>query len=302
MIEKSFLKGAYDLHIHAGPSVANRLVDAGDMMKSAMEVGYKGFLVKDHYMPSADACLMVEKFVGDGSCKAFSSIAMNNSVGGFNIMALDAAYNMGTRMVYMPTVSSRLHIDGHKGKKFTGSGNMNTIELEKPMYILDANGKVIPECVEVLKYAADKKDLTVSSGHMTWQETDAMIEKAFALGVKNIVVNHASYQVNAPVDVIARWAKNGVWIEVTCCEFGQVIWDDDTRFNSIYLLRDYMDHDVPFDHVFISSDFGQSISPHPIDGMLKFLNLLNDWVKIDEDTLAMMIKTNPAKIMNQDAE
>lgn len=300
MIDKSFLKGAYDLHIHTGPSVANRLVDIGDMMKDATEAGYAGFLAKDHYMPSASGCLMVNKFVSDGSCEAFSSICLNNSVGGLNLMALDTAYNMGTRMVFMPTVSSRLHIDGHKGKKFTGSGNMSTIDLEKPIYILDDNGKLIPECLEVLKYIADKDDLAVATGHMTWEESDALIEKGLELGIKNIVATHASYQVNAPLDVIKRWADNGVWIEVTCCEFGQVIWDDDTRFNSIYLLRDYIDANVPFDHVFISSDFGQSISPHPIDGMVKLLNLFHEWVGIDEETLEKMIKTNPAKIISRE--
>jgi len=300
MLDKSFLNGAYDLHIHTGPSVANRLVDAGDMMKAAMEVGYKGFLVKDHYVPSAHGCLLVEKFLGDGSCKAFSSIACNNSIGGFNLEAVDAAYNMGTRMVYMPTVSSRLHIDGHKGKKFTGSGNMVTVAMEEPIDVLGPDGKVVPEWLEILKYAAEKGDITISTGHISWQESDVLIPTALELGVKNIVVNHPSFQINAPLDVIARWAKMGAWIEKTACEFGQVIWDDDTRFNSIYIWNRYLDAGVPLEQMFVDTDFGQSISPHPVDGYLKYLNLLNDWLGFDEKVLTMLCKENPAKIMNQE--
>ena len=300
MLDKSFLKGAYDLHIHAGPSVANRLVDAADMMKAAMEAGYKGYLVKDHYVPSAHGCLMVEKHLGDGSCKAFSSIACNNSIGGFNLEAVDAAYNMGTRMVYMPTVSSRLHIDGHKGKKFTGSGDMVTVAMEEPIDVLGSDGKVVPECLEILKYAAEKGDVTISTGHISWQESDVLIPTALELGVKNSGVNHPSFQINAPLDVIARWAKMGAWIEKTACEFGQVIWDDDTRFNSIYIWNQYLDAGVPLEKMFVDTDFGQSISPHPVDGLLKYLNLLHDWLGFDEKVLTMLCKENPARIMNQE--
>lgn len=298
MLDRSILEGIYDLHIHTGPSVAKRMLDAGEMMKCAMEAGYAGYLVKDHYVPSAHGCRIVEQNIGDGSCKALSSIALNNSVGGLNLMALDAAYNMGTRMVYLPTVSSRFHIDGHKGKKFLGSGGMTTIEMEESIYLLDEDGKLIPECVEVLKYVAEKGDLTLSTGHISWQETDVLIPTALELGVKNIVVNHPHFDINAPLDAIARWAKMGAWIEKTACEFGQVIWDDDTRFNSIYLWRDYLDAGVPIDKIFVSTDFGQSISPHPIEGMFKYLNLLHDWLGFDEDTLTLLSKTNPARIMS----
>lgn len=300
MLDKSILHGIYDLHIHTGPSVAKRMLDAAEMMRCATQAGYAGYLVKDHYAPSAHGCLMVNQHMGDGSCKALSSIALNNCVGGLNLLALDVAYNMGTRMVYMPTVSSRFHIEGHKGKKFLGSGGMTTLDLEQPIYLLDGDGKLIPECVEVLKYIAEKGDLTLSTGHISWQESDVLIPTALELGVKNIIVNHPHFDINAPLEAIARWARMGAWIEKTACEFGQVIWDDDTRFNSIYLWNDYLKAGVPIEKIFVSTDFGQSISPHPVDGMYKYLNLLHDWLGFDEATLAMLSKTNPAKIMNFD--
>lgn len=298
MLERSILQGVYDLHIHTGPSVAKRLLDAGDMMKCAMEAGYAGFLVKDHYVPSAHGCLMVERHLGDGSCQALSSIALNNSVGGLNLMALDAAYNMGTRMVYLPTVSSRFHIEGHKGKKFLGSGGMTTIDLEQPIYLLDGDGKLIPQCVEVLKYVAEKGDLALSTGHISWQESDVLIPAALELGVKNIVVNHPHFDINAPLEAVARWGKMGAWIEKTACEFGQIVFGDDSRFNSITLWRDYLDAGVPLEQIFVSTDFGQSISPHPVEGMFQYLSLLHDKLGFDEATLSMLSKTNPAKIMS----
>lgn len=169
MLRRSFLEGVVDIHIHAGPSVANRKVDAYEMLRQAEEAGYAGFLVKDHYVPSTHGCLMLEEHFS-GGCRVFSSIAMNNSVGAFNVSALDCAYNMGAKIAYMPTVSSKMHIDKHKGKTFHGSGGM-TAE-EKPIYYLDGDGKLIPEVVEVLDYMAAHPDFVLATGHGTPEEID----------------------------------------------------------------------------------------------------------------------------------
>ena len=58
-------------------------------------------------------------------------------------------------MVYMPTVSTKLHIDDHKGRKLLGSGNMTSTDLEKPIYIIGKDGELLPEVIEVLKYIAE---------------------------------------------------------------------------------------------------------------------------------------------------
>ena len=67
MLDRSILNGIYDLHIHTGPSVAKRLLDAGEMMKNAQAAGYKGYLVKDHYAPSAHGWNLVEQKMVGGS-------------------------------------------------------------------------------------------------------------------------------------------------------------------------------------------------------------------------------------------
>jgi hypothetical protein len=297
MLDRSILKDVYDLHIHTGPSVAKRLLDAGTMMKNAEAAGYKGFLVKDHYAPSAHGCLMVEAHLSQKGCRCFSAIVLNNSVGGLNLLALDVAYNMGTRMVYMPTVSSKLHIDDHKGRKFLGSGNMNTTDLEIPIYLLDNNGDLSPDCIKVLKWIAEKGDIILSTGHISWQETDALIPAAIKLGIKKIIVNHPSFTVMAPHEAIARWGKMGAYIEMTACEFGMVLKDDDHYFNSLNLFNEYVEAGVPFEQMFISSDFGQSISPEPVEGIFKFLNLLHERLGYSVGQLEHLTKIVPAEIV-----
>lgn len=294
MLRRDFLNGVVDIHIHAGPSVASRKVDAYEMLRQAEEAGYAGFLVKDHYVPSTHGCLMVERHFSAG-CRVFSSIAMNNSNGGFNINALDCAYNMGAKIAYMPTVSSKMHIDSHKGKSFHGSGGMSAEET--PIYYLDGDGKVIPQVKEMLDYMAAHPDFVLATGHGTRAEIDALIEEAFSRGVKHILVNHPHFSINASEEEVVRWAKAGANIEITAMEHGMVLEDRDDLFNSIDLVRRVMDSGVSPERIVISSDFGQAISPYPVEGLYKYLNLLYDVVGIDEATLAVMVKDNPARLM-----
>ena len=294
MLRRDFLNGVVDIHIHAGPSVANRKVDALEMLRQAEEAGYAGFLVKDHYVPSTHGCLMVEKHFSTG-CRVFSSVAMNNSMGGFNLNALDAAYNMGAKIAYMPTVSSKLHIDGHKGKSFHGSGAMTAEET--PIYYLDGDGKLIPEVLDVLDYMAAHPDFVLATGHGSPAEIDVLIDEAFARGVKKIVVNHPHFSINASEEQVVRWARAGAFIEITAMEHGMVLEDRDDLFNSIDLVKRVMDSGIPAERIVISSDFGQAVSPYPVEGMYKFLDLLYSTVGIDEDTLTIMVKDNPARLM-----
>ena len=175
---------------------------------------------------------------------------------------------------------------------------MTTTGLEEPIYLLDGNNKIIPECVEVLKYIAEKGDLVLSTGHISWQEIDVLIPTALELGVRKIVVNHPSFTIMAPHDVIARWAKWGAWIEMTACEFGAVVFNDDSRFNPIALFNQYLDAGVPMEQMFISTDFGQSISPEPVEGMYKFLSLIHEQLGYGADVLERMTKTIPAYLMS----
>ena len=47
-MREGFLNGVIDLHLHAGPSVANRYVDGAEMMYLAKRAGYRAFVIKDH--------------------------------------------------------------------------------------------------------------------------------------------------------------------------------------------------------------------------------------------------------------
>ena len=287
--ERDILKGILDIHVHAGPSVANRQVDAADMLKEAVVAGYRGFLVKDHYFPSCMGVKMVQEHCDAKGVEIYSSMALNKSMGLFNLMALDAAINMGAKIIYFPTVSSKNHIDHHKGN-FVGSGKMSVPET--PVVYVDENGVMDPAAVECLKLMAEK-DVVLGTGHGTAWEIDHLVEKALEVGVKRILVNHPQFHIGASYEQMTKWAKLGAYIEMNVCVF--------TSGSKLGSLDDQVIADmlkaVPLEQMILDSDMGQNGNGSPVEGMYRFIRLLMDKFGLSEEDINLIAKTNPAKLL-----
>ncbi|MCF0238337.1 MAG: hypothetical protein HUK24_07030, partial [Sphaerochaetaceae bacterium] len=285
-----------DIHVHAGPSVAARALDAADMLKAAEEAGYRGFVVKDHYFPTMMGAKMVEEHLGNGSCHVFGGIAMNNSIGLYNLVALDAAVQMGAKFVWMPTLSSKAHIDRHKGH-FVGSGNMTV--PEKPEYYLDEKGELKPEVIEVLNFMAKHPEVVFATGHGTVTEIDKLIPAAFEAGVKKVFINHPHFIVNAPFEAVNKWVNMGAYVEINAVMFDGVspaIAGGQGLPLSVAL--EYIEK-LPTDHIVIDTDLGQKNGTHPVEGMYRFLTMLLE-AGVPYEKIEMMAKVNPAKLMEMD--
>ena len=287
--EREILKGILDIHVHAGPSVANREVDAADMLREAVVAGYRGFLVKDHYFPSCMGVNMVQKHCDANGVEIYSSMALNNAVGLFNCMAVDAAINMGAKIIYFPTVSSKNHIDHHKGS-FVGAGKMSVPEV--PVVYVDEDGVMDPAAVEVLKLIAEK-DVVLGTGHATAWEVDHLVEKAVELGVKRILVNHPQFHIGATYEQMTKWAEMGAFIELNVCVF--------TSGSKLGSLDDQVIADmlkaVPLERMILDSDLGQRGNGSPVEGMYRFIRLLMDKFGLSEADIDLIAKQNPAALL-----
>ena len=133
-----------DLHVHAGPSVMPRAVDAAEMLQEAQQAGYSAIVIKDHYAPTMMSAQICEKHLGNGSCKVFGGIALNNSVGGINLKAADAACALGAKLVWMPTVSSLRHKVMHSGKGLAFPSSKGMTVPEDTIMYLNEDGSLKP--------------------------------------------------------------------------------------------------------------------------------------------------------------
>lgn len=287
--QRDILKGIIDIHVHAGPSVAKRAVDAADMLKEACAAGYRGFLVKDHYFPTCMGTKMVQEHCDAQGVEIYSAMCLNNSIGLFNPLAVDAAINMGAKIIYFPTVSSKNHIDHHKGN-FVGAGKMSVPET--PVVYVDENGEMDPMAIECLKVIA-KHDVCLGTGHGTAWEVDHLVEKAKELGVKKILVNHPHFHIGATYEQMKKWADMGAFIELNVCVFkcGAKLGPLED-----HILGEMLEA-VPLQQMVLDSDMGQNGNGSAVEGLYNFIRLLIEKYGLTEDDINLIAKKNPAILM-----
>lgn len=287
------MTGTIDIHVHAGPSVANRRVDTGDMMLDAIRSGYDAFITKDHYFPSMMGTDMITKFLGEGKCKAYGCIVLNNSVGGINIHAVDAACAMGAKIVFMPTVSALNHINHHKKKAFVGAGKMKI--PEKPIYYLDENGELKPEVVEVIEYLAQyHPEVTLATGHGSVEESNKLIDKAVEVGLKKILVNHPFFNIDATLDDMIHWAEQGAFIELNAVVFNAV---EPAAHHLEFDIVEQLFQRVGCEKLVVDSDMGQAVYMPPVDGLAKFAETIKTRCGATDEQMYTMMHKNPAYLI-----
>lgn len=282
-----------DLHVHAGPSVMPRALDGVEMLREAVEDGYAAFVIKDHYFPTMMGAQMIEKHLSEGKCRVFGGIALNNSVGGVNLKAVDAACALGAKFVWMPTVSALRHKEMHQGHGLAFPGSKGMSVEETPIMYLDEEGDLLPEVVEVLTYLAGRPDVILATGHGSRAEIDVLIRKAAELGVQRILVNHPHYMIGASLEDMANWSKLGAYIELNATVFVPT-----SKFctNDIAQTRDIIAA-VGLEHIVVDSDYGQKGNGSPVASMDAFIGMLADTCGLTEEDLDKICYQNPAWLL-----
>jgi len=290
---RRLLEGFIDTHIHAGPSLMAREIDAWDMALAASAAGYRAIVIKDHHIPSVATTRIINSHAPQRETRVFGSIALNSSVGGLNPKALEAAIGFGAAIVWMPTVSTKNHAVKHSGSGLKFPGTTHTATVPEPEYVLiDNSGQLIPEAHEILEIMARHQDVALATGHGSRDEVDAVIRTAAELNISRIVATHPHYMVDATADDLKTWADLNAFIELNA-----VISVPSSKFYCVPHQRviDIIQLVGP-KHIVISSDYGQKGNGNPVDGMETFIEIL---LKngIDEKAIRIMGHDNPAYLL-----
>src|SRR4029079_13561484 len=97
------VRGGYDLQVHVAPDVIARRADRLAPARDFLARGLKGFVLKSHYVPTAERARVVERAVPGIRC--FGGIVLNHSVGGFNPVAREIAGRLGGPFVWIARVA-----------------------------------------------------------------------------------------------------------------------------------------------------------------------------------------------------
>jgi hypothetical protein len=276
----ALMRGAVDLHCHSGPSVMARLVDHIEAIEEAAAAGMRAVLFKDHYYPTAPIVELIRKRYAHLGVEPLGAIVLNNALGGFNAYAVEHALKMGSKVVWMPTVSAANHIrEGHNKKLLVAKS-----EMRRPTALsaVDEHGDLREEIKPILDLVA-QYDAVLSCGHLHISEAWPLFEEAKHRGCKRLLVNHPTYTVGATVKDFSRLIELGVHIEHSICMF------IDSRFKAFTPdeLKSYIDA-AGVDRTFFGSDLGQADNPSPVEGFRKIIRLLVDLGYGDEDIRKMV--------------
>lgn len=291
------LKGACDMHLHSGPSLVPRSVDDVEAVQRYTEAGMSAVVIKDQYFMSTQRAHYINTYIFKGThTTAYGSVALNNTVGGLSPHVVDAAIKSGAKVVWMPTVSSKRHVEKARERARKGQSGIvgvpppkDPLYPEVPLEIVDNSGTLLPQISEICKLIA-KADIVLGSGHISVAETRLLVDEAKRQGVQKIVVDHPNimgYQKDDILEMVDKGAMIELVAAVALAEPG-----------GIEELVGLIEMITP-EHAILVSDLGQPAFPFPkpIDGLKDLLGKLLA-SGITGDALETMLKKNPRRLLN----
>ncbi|MDP7505345.1 MAG: DUF6282 family protein [Nitrospinota bacterium] len=294
------LQGAIDTHSHTSPSLFPRICDHVEYARAAAAAGMRAVVFKFHHGDTSGRIPIIRQIVGD-EIEVYGGITLNNPVGGFNPFAVDTAIRLGAKMVWMPTLSAKNHLDKLGAPHFPGQKQVGKVRLkEKPLTIFadEKRRKILPEVRTICRLIAGA-GICLSTGHLDPGEVRALIKMAKSEGVKNIIVQHPEYIVDATIEEQVEFARMGALIEhlaIFCfTHWGAYPTKKDGPPNSVKELVKMIRAAGPAKTI-LATDLGQIHNSPPWEGLRVFVQLLLEHgVKPAE--IDTMIRRNPAKVL-----
>jgi len=269
------LQGIIDIHAHVGPATdlsLPRTLDAIEATELAARHGMRAINLKQHYLETASWAYLVSRVVP--GIKVFGGIALNRSVGGLNVNAVEqvATFKGGFgRVVYMPTFES----------EFYNPNSPIAVPVSK-------NGQLLPAVFDILKVVA-KYDMALSTGHSSPAESLMIIKAAKDAGVKRIFVQHpALNRINMTVEMQKEAVKMGALLEYV---LGEALGNAKDFEHWTGLIKA-----VGPENVVIGTDLGQWGRSTPTDGYKVIIPRMLK-AGFTQAQLDVMMKTNPARLL-----
>jgi len=290
------IRGAIDMHVHAGPDVIARRLDDVELARDFLDHGLGGFVLKSHYVPTAERAAAVGRVVP--GLMVAGSLTLNHSVGGLNPAALEVAARLGARVVWMPTVDAANEwVNRRPGAPPPAWGAFHDQMRSRrgypsPISLLDEHGHLVGPAVECLEIVA-AYGMVLATGHVGRDEIFALTTCAREQGVTRLIVTHAEF---TTVDLGAQdqveLARRGAVIEhcYTTPYTAKATWE--AVFANLRATG--------AEAAVISTDLGQVANPPAPDGLADFADHLLH-AGFSPDDVRQMAVVNPAHLIGVSA-
>jgi hypothetical protein len=289
---RQLVSGAYDLHVHVAPDVMRRRVTDLQLARRCQDVGLAGFVLKSHYVSTAERAAVVNEAMADG-VRVIGALTLNASVGGMNPLAVEIAAREGARILWMPTLDALNHRATH-GDLPEGATPPMWLALQadldaqgitvEPVPVLDAARRPLPATLEVLRLAAHHQ-LVVATGHLSAFETRVVAEAAFEAGVRHVIATHPEFpQQNMNRDDQLALARQGAFLE-RCFT---------TPFTGKYDWARMVDNirATGPERTIVTTDLGQPHNPPVEDGLALMADALHAAGFSDQEIITMIVSNS----------
>ncbi len=209
---RELVREAYDLHVHVEPDLAKRRIDDLGLARRFAELGLAGFVLKSHYVPTAERAAVVRSAVP--GVDALGAITLNAGVGGLNALAVEIAAREGARIVWLPTVDSENEAS-EDGPKPAKQPVWRRIQDEfAAAGVASAPVRLTEERLARVLEVVARHDIVLATGHLGRAEIHTAVDAALAAGVSHVVVTHPDYPTQGvPVDEQRELARRGALLE-----------------------------------------------------------------------------------------
>ena len=254
------VQGSIDMHLHPGPDLVPRRVDALEAARQAQQMMMRAIVLKNHHYSTAPLAIIVSQLVP--GIEVIGSICLDFEVGGLNFHALEASAKLGAKVVWMPTMTSansRAKMNRTLGRTLEGEG----------LFI----------------------------GHLSPVETFALVEAARAMGIWKLVITHASegefVEQSLSLEDQQRLVQMGAFIEYAGGSLLPSSFGHDPAPMAEAIKS------IGAKHFIMSTDLGQAWNPPPAEGMRIFISaMIRNGITKQE--IELMAKVNPAKLLGLD--
>ncbi|MDP6050069.1 MAG: DUF6282 family protein [SAR202 cluster bacterium] len=268
---ESLLRGSIDLDVHAAPDIPKRRMDALETTRAAYEAGMGGFVLKsDNYLTYPLTYALSQMYPG---LEIYGSISLNSPVGGINPEAVETAARLGTKVVWMPTISAAFHLP----KSNSGNG----------LNILDKSEKLTDDIFEIIDIVQGN-DMVLASGYISPLETIKLFGAAKDHGVRKMIVTH-------PEELLEDQLKNlttlGAYMEYSFLSCMPLTAKISPMSFSQQILKAGIERSV------VTTAFGQPVNPPPSEGMRMAIAALLD-SGMSPKNISKLVKDNPSDLLS----
>lgn len=268
------IEGGFDLQVHVAPDVIERRIDDIGLAQEFLSRGLKGFVLKSHYIPTAERAKVVTRAVP--GIQAYGAITLNHAIGGLNPVAVEIAGRSGAKIVWMPTVDAENETAGRIGGPNKKLPFWAEIQRElagmgispPPLTVLNEEGNVNEPARRCMELIANH-NMILATGHLGRKEIFALARAARDMKLKKVLITHAEFpSQNLSAEEQIELADLGAFIEhcFTTMHTGKAPWD--VVIESI--------RKVGPQRCVLSTDLGQTINPPVAEGFAMFAQTLLD--------------------------